>query len=338
MKTSKIFLNSEILFRILFAITVAILFAACDTLKQDPDVIDPVTEVKGTEIVVNGNTASIIDLNSKVQSNVPVTLTVTAQPTKGKLSSLGKGLLQYTPGNRKVKSRDAFEFTVFSSNNQILQRDTVIIIVEPDSTQLPCGIYAADDYVRGVEKGATVNINVLANDHICGFDTLDYEVSVYSAPHRGTATVVNNRIRYTAGPTYTDSDTLIYKVQPRQSAGQVSYAYVYIKASFAPEEPVPCQFTPFADTFNIKLDTLKGDTVLLRVFLNDQFCDSLRRAYTVHVTKAPAHGTTRILSSGIVYVPDQDLPVGSSRIDSLRYELCLVNTCRQAKVTVNVNH
>lgn len=338
MKTSKIFLNSEILFRILFAFVVAIVFAACDTLKQDPDVIDPVTEVNGTEIFVNNNAASIIDLNAKVQSNVPVTFTVTALPTKGELASLGKGLLQYTPGNPKVKSRDAFEFTVFSSNNQVLQRDTVIIIVEPDSTQLPCGIFAADDYVRGIVSDTTITINVLANDYICGFDSLDYEVSLYAGPVYGSAAIVNNRIRYTSGPSYTKFDKLIYKIEPRQSTGQTGYAYVYITADSTPEPPVPCEFTPFDDTFSIKVDTLRGGSALLDVFQNDQLCDSLLRSYAVRITKAPVHGTAQIGKDGLTFTPDQDLPVGSSRLDSVRYELCLNQRCRPAKVTVKVNY
>jgi len=315
----------------------ALCFTACDTLKEDPDVLIPDAELNGNEVYVSNNRASVIDLNERIRTNLPVTLTVTQPTSKGKLSSLGLGLLRYTPNNRNTSTRDAFEFTVYSESHEILAKDTLVIVVEPDSTKLPCGLYPTDDYVYNFHGDHPLTIDVLANDNLCNIDTLDYQVSVFwqgnnTGPRHGSADVVNNKIIYTAGASYTKGDTLLYKIQSRDLR-TIVFGYVYIAAS----KPTPvCTFTLLGDTLQINPDTLKADTVLLRVFTNDNLCDTTSYGYTLSIAKAPLYGQARIGWDGITYTPD-NLPAGTSRTDSLRYQLCRDAVCRQAKVVVKVS-
>jgi hypothetical protein len=62
------------------------------------------------------------------------------------LTDLGRGLLQDSPN--AGTSRDAFTFTVFDKNNEAIKQDSVVIIIENDSTNLPCGIYPGNDFVN----------------------------------------------------------------------------------------------------------------------------------------------------------------------------------------------
>jgi hypothetical protein len=336
MKTTKIFLKSEILFGILLIGALALCFTACDTLKEDPDVFISDTGLKNNDVIVPGNRASVIDLNGRIRANRPVTLTVTQPTSKGKLSSLGLGLLRYVPNNRSSYTRDAFEFTVYSESNEILARDTVVIVVEPDSTKLPCGLFPADDYVYNFHGDQPLTIDVLANDNLCGVDTLDYTLSVFwqgnnTGPRHGTADVVNNKIVYTAGASYTKVDTLLYKVQSRDLT-KIAFGYVYITSA----KPTPtCTFTLVGDTIQFNPDTLKADTVLLPVLNNDTLCDSLY-AYEISIAKPPLYGQARMGWEGVTYTPD-NLPAGTSRTDSLRYQLCRDAVCRQAKVVVKIS-
>lgn len=314
----------------------ALCFTACDTLKEDPDVFVDDTGLKNNDVVVSSNRASVIDLNGRIRANRPVTLTVTQPTTKGKLSSLGLGLLRYVPDNRNSYTRDAFEFTVYSESNEILARDTVVIVVEPDSTKLPCGPYPTDDYVYNFHGDHPVTIDVLANDNLCGLDTLDYTLSIFwqgnnTGPRHGDAIVANNKIVYTAGASYTKVDTLLYKIQSRDLR-RIAFGYVYISASTITP---PCTFTLRGDTLQINPDTLKADTVLLRVLGNDTLCDSLF-AYKISIAKAPLYGQARMGWEGVTYTPD-NLPAGTSRTDSLRYQLCRDAVCRQAKVVIKVS-
>jgi len=338
MKTSKIFLKSEILFGILLIGAMAVCFTACDTLKEDPDVLVPDTELDNKDIYVSGNSSSLIDLSGRIRTNLPVTLSVTQSTTKGKLTTVGDlGLLRYSPDNRYASARDAFEFTIYSESHEILAKDTVVIIIEPDSTKLPCGLYPADDYVGNFKGDSVLTIDVLANDYLCGVDSADYLLNILYegtnvVPHHGTANIVNNRIVYTPGPSYTKGDTLIYKIQSRANRLNIAFAYVYITASTISP---PCNFTLRADSFQINPDTLKADTVLLPVYDNDVLCDSLY-GYKLSIAKAPLYGKARLGWDGVTYEPDA-LPAGTSRTDSLRYQLCRDAVCRQAKVIVKVS-
>lgn len=336
MKTTKIFLKSEILFRILLIGALALCFAACDTLKEDPDVLIPDAELNGNEVYVSNNTASVIDLNERIRTNLPVTLTVTQSTSKGKLSSLGLGLLRYVPDNRNTRTRDAFEFTVYSESHEILAKDTLVIVIEPDSTKLPCGVYPADDYVYNFHGDHPLTIDVMANDNLCDLDSVDNLVSVFwqgnnTGPRHGDASVVHNKIIYTAGASYTKGDTLLYKIQSRDLK-KIAFGYVYISASTITP---PCTFALRGDTVQINPDTLKADTVLLPVFNNDNLCDTTSYGYTLSIAKAPLYGQARIGWDGVTYTPD-NLPAGTSRTDSLRYQLCRDAVCRQAKVVVKV--
>lgn len=156
----------------------ATLFYSCDVLEPDADLLESKVSLTEDQLYVLPNNAAFIDLGAKVSTNKPVRFSITSSTRHGNLSDMGNGLLQYTStsGNRRIQ--DSFEFTVFSEKNEVIKLDTVIIIVD-DSTHLPCGIFPVNDYVYGVRKNTPVNINVLANDHICGSDSADLIVEVY---------------------------------------------------------------------------------------------------------------------------------------------------------------
>src|SRR5688572_18737024 len=159
MKQANVFTNTELCRKSLWLGAIIFLMFACDTLESDSDIKKPNTSVTGEEIYVQSGTTAVIDLNSRIQTNQKVTLSVTSLAKKGTLSNLGGGLVQYTPKTGSTRTEDAFEFTVYSANNEILSRDSVIVIIEDDSTHLPCGIYPVDDIVHGVSRDSSVTID-----------------------------------------------------------------------------------------------------------------------------------------------------------------------------------
>jgi hypothetical protein len=199
MKATKVSRKIEILSTFLcliFPIIIGILLASCDVLESDPDILEPEVQITGDEVYVLANSTSFIDLQSKVHSNQEARLAVTSSPSHGTLTDLGKGIIQYAPkvGNSRIK--DGFEVTVYSKSNEIIKKDTVVIIVENDSTKLPCSIYPANDYVYNVTSAVTVDVT--ANDIICSNDVI---VSIYRPentfpPYYGTASASGKKIVY----------------------------------------------------------------------------------------------------------------------------------------------
>jgi len=301
--------------------------SSCDVVEPDADVLEPSVDVQEKEIYVLSDGASFIDLQSRILANQPARISITSDPRHGTLADLGKGMLQYSPSSQVSKARDGFEFTIYSPSNEILKKDSVIIIIEDDSTNLPCNLYPVTDYIYSVGS-AGVLIDVTANDVICSDSVV---VSVYKTqddfpPYAGTAVVQGNKIRYTPGSSFTGADKLMYKLTDIQHSGRVAYGMVYITNDSV------CVPAVHDDHFNY--DSLaENSTIALSVFANDSLCDALNQ-YQVNIVSAPQYGTVSRGSNGYLYrVPDS---VGYSFQDQFSYEICIDASCKTGRVDIKL--
>lgn len=302
-------------------------FVSCDILEPDADVITPSTKVTDKEVVVLADGPSFIDLNSRVQTNVPARAALTTQPRYGKITDLGKGILQYTPAVGNNKGRDDFEFTLYTTGNEIIERDTIVIVIENDSTKLPCNIYPRADYVYAAGLDS-VSIDVTINDIICGGPV---NLSIFQPdntfpPEFGTAKTFGNKIKYTRGPSFSTGDKIIYKLTAAYDTTRHAYGVVYITADSA------CNFRLKDDYFTFNeyaLDSL----ITLPVFQNDSLCHAISQ-YQVNVKSPPIHGQVFPVPDGFRYnVPaSATLPLD----DYFTYEFCKDAICKTARVTVTI--
>lgn len=323
---AKVFRKIGILSTIFSMGTIIVLLFSCDVLESEPDVLEPVVDIDGTEVYVLANGSSFIDLQSKVQTSQPARLAVTSEPRHGLLADLGQGILQYSPTTGSSRARDGFEFTLYSATNEVIRRDSVVIVIESDSTNLPCNIYPVNDYVYSV--GTTgVLIDVTANDVICS-NTV--EVSVYSPassfpPYFGTAVAENNRIRYVPGPSFTGEDKIMYKLTTSNPA-RIAYGMVYITSDSA------CTFSVADDLYTFD-SLVENSNITLKIFQNDSLCQALNQ-YQVNLKSGPVYGTALLTSDGFRYqVPDS---VGFVFNDHFTYEVCIDASCKIARVDVRL--
>jgi len=327
MKTTKVSRKIEILSTFLSLGLIINLLSGCDVLESDPDVLQPTVEIMGDEVYVLANGTSFIDLQSKVHTTLEARLAVTSSPTHGTITDFGKGMLQYSPTQGNSKARDGFEVTVYSKSNEILKKDTIVIIIETDSTKLPCSIYPVNDYVYNVSSAVT--IDVTKNDIICSSDVT---VSVYQPdneypPYYGKASVSGNKIVYTPDPSFTGVDKLMYKLTANNDPDLVAYGIAYITDSSS------CQFAVQDDVY--RYNTLQeGASINLSVFFNDSICEALN-LHQVSISSDPAFGKATLTSDGILYqIPDS---VGRVFNDHFSYEVCLDASCKTARVDIKLN-
>lgn len=317
--------ESQVLTKLFCIVVFAFLAFSCDVLESDPDVLEPKTNITGEEIYVLANSPTIVDLNAKLKSNTPVRIALTSDARHGEISDLGKGLLQYSPSEGNSRGRDGFEFTVYTLDNEVIKRDSVVIIIETDSTNLPCNIYPAPDYMYGVDRSPVV-IDVLANDIICGGQAA---LSIFKPveafpPYFGQAEVVDNKIRYTPASTFNGADKIVYRISLGNDTARTAYGIVYITGDSV------CSFRLANDSFVVgerALDSL----MTLPVFQNDSMCEVLS-AYRVNIKSAPLHGKASMAPNGINYkVPST---VSFPFLDSFTYEVCMDATCKTARVDI----
>lgn len=303
-----------------------ILFS-CDVLESDPDVIVPDTHVDETDVVILANSPALIDLNTKIKTNVPAKIAITSEANYGKMTDLGKGLIQYIPQVGSKKAVDRFEVTMYAQNNSIIKKDTIVIRIENDTTNLPCNIYAVADYVYGVTaQTPSVLIDVTDNDIICGGPV---RLSIYKPdnsfpPSIGTAEVVENAIRYTPAFNYNGRDAIIYRLSAVSDTSRYAYGIVYISGDSL------CSYIAKDDHFSF-FESSADSTLVLPVFQNDSLCDTIDQ-YQVTIKTQPQRGQVLVVQGGISYKANP--PVSLPFKDEFIYEVCEDGTCSSANVNV----
>jgi hypothetical protein len=314
-------------FRYFSIISLAIIVVSCDVLESDPDVLEPTTNINGREIYVLANSSSIVDLNAKLQTNIPVRIALTSEARYGKINDLGKGLLQYSPSVGNARARDGFEFTVYTLNNEVVKRDSVIIYIENDSTNLPCNIYPMPDYVYGVNHDP-VTVDVTSNDIICGGNVV---VSIYKPensfpPYFGQAEVIGNKIKYIPNSTFHSSDKIVYKISNSTDTSRAAYGIVYLTRDSV------CSFRLGNDQY-ISNEYAVDSLITIPVFQNDSLCHAINQ-YQVNLKVAPAHGQASPVSNGFNYKVPATVSFPFS--DYFTYEVCIDASCRTARVDIKL--
>jgi hypothetical protein len=270
------------------------LLAGCDTNEQDAD---SALSINNAPVYFNSNSGGgFIDLTSRIVTPGKVRIEVTNLTSKGSLADIGKGLLHYCPfqGN---SLKDSFRFSIFDANDKMMDSDTIGIIVQTDSTKLPCAIYTHNDYRYDVK--APITVDVLANDVICkGTPILSIHQPESSfPPYSGTATVVNNKIVYTPGPSYSGVDKVIYKVTSSDSEIAPAFGMLYLSGS------AKCTPVLNHDEFKTEDKFSRNLKVSIDALGNDQACDASLSQFAIW--KAPLYGKAEFVFGKLVYTaPD----------------------------------
>jgi hypothetical protein len=332
--------NVKRLWPLSLTLLLAASFSACDVLEDD----DPIGGGKGvviddSDVKMLSQGTAFIDLYARVKTERPIRLDITSDPARGTLRELRTGLLQYQANVDFTQGRDFFRVSVYAEDNTLLLEDTVGIVIEDDTTNLPCGVYTRSDSAQ-VWGDTTVYIYPLDNDVLCG-DTARYRIEIYQPngtlpPRYGTAMLNTpyNSISYAPTSNPPKDDMIIYKVYDVTDTTRMGYGVIFINATPGPVPEQPCQFELIDDAYTLLVDSLKGDSVIFKPFENDTLCGASSK-YTLYIAQQPAHGWAATYISGIVYKPT-DQPYSGMR-DSLMYQGCHGDTCRTAKIRIYFN-
>ncbi|RAV98281.1 hypothetical protein DQQ10_24335 [Pseudochryseolinea flava] len=306
-------------------IGVALLVAACDVFNDDVKPSKPVIE---NEVHVLKHTSAYIDFKSLLNTNGEIQVAISKAPQKGILTNVAPGLLKYSPNHNFTHGHDVFKYDIFDASHALLKSDSVIIIVEDDTTNLPCGLYAHDDVVTATSS--PVAIEVWKNDIICG-DTTDLKIEVFRPnhtfpPHQGTAAISGGHILYETELTTSVADTIIYRISRISNPSVYAYASVHVLIN-----PDACNFTLFDDQFSF--DRPVGqDTVTLPVTLNDLLCESV---ISFTIEEEPHLGEYLIGQNaelGYYVKYHYDLPGPDTVVfDSLLYKVCVPGQCKTGR-------
>lgn len=303
----------------------------CDVLEPDVNPDNLQVQIIDKELYVTPNGSGYIDLYSMVKTQGTVRLDVVSQPRRGNLTEMGKGLFQYTAGSDFKNGTDAFTFHIYSQNNTLLKEDSVVIVVEADTTHFPRGFYPQNDTTYNIVSEFT--IDVLAND-VLGTSRTQVGIEIYRPspdfpPHAGDAHVVNgNVIWYVPRGAVNGYDSIFYKVFSLADPSKSGIAKVLIA-------PAPsCWVQLENDNFVFDTDTLMSDTVWLNVFQNDELCSTPVRSYQFEILDDGRAGTAFYDSTGgLGYRLPEDTYMVT---DSVTYRMCYQQRCSTAKAYIKL--
>jgi hypothetical protein len=328
------------------------LLMSCDTVEPDkssPDLVN----VSDEAIYITPASSGIINLRSLLNSNMDLTVKVSSQPQHGTLTALGQDLIQYNKNQNVTTATDAFQISIFSALGGFLKSDSVIIIITPDSTNIPCsGLIAMTDYTYysdSLSTSGSIVIDVLGNDLFCGIDSSLLEVSIATVqgvtlPYYGSAEVQSdNRIKYT--PTaFPGSDKFIYQV--RKPAGVpnvgdpeiIAHGYVYISGAKSCKDQLSLSNDQFTFTLDsINSDSTANDSTIYQskyyaVTANDSFCTQAVNNFSFSIIEFP--------QGQWAYGPDYTIEYTCPAfaypgfVDTFKYQVCVDDVCKQATVTI----
>ena len=283
----------------------------CDTYfeaiddETDTNVNEPVT----INVLENDNNNSDCKLGD-------LALSIVSQPSNGTVTINADGTFEYTP-NEDFVGQDSFEYEVCC-----LSVCDVAIVTISINDAMPM---ANNDQVS-TEENVPVTINILENDdpffQNCDID--DLTIEIVSAPFSGLVAIFSiDSIVYTPNENFVGEDSFEYEVC---CADVCDIALVSVT--------VNSSNLPMAN--NDQVSTEENVSVTINVLENDdpffQNCDS--DDLTIDIVSAPFSGSVIVYSIGnIIYTPDEGF-IGE---DNFEYEVCCVDVCDRAVVSVIVN-
>lgn len=155
---------------------------------------------------------------------------IVTSPTNGGILSIG-GVISYVP-MQDYYGTDMFKYRVYDENGINYSEAIVSITINFVPDPVVDDVVAVDDAAI-FYPGVQALIDVLANDFVgeTGFDLSALEIT--TAPHKGTATIENGKIRFISNQDASGSDSLTYKICDNQDPATCSSAMVRISFDFS---------------------------------------------------------------------------------------------------------
>lgn len=332
----------------LMCLVLSLWMVNCDTFDTETsDDGNTVTAIQ-REVVVTPKNAGIFDLRSMWATKADRRLVITSPPTLGTLISMGNDVLRYVPNQGVFRGTDKIKISIYSPSSVIEKVDSIVVIIEPDSTHVPCNlsVRTQDDYVS-FKGGQYLDVDVLENDTVCGVPraqlvvTLPDNLILAGTPippsYYGTVEVLEDgRIRYTPGPNFTNADKFVYKVEKpidvpsKGDYATVGYGFVYIAGGSA-SDSCKAKLALHDDLFEFKLDSIDPlDSLYLPTAANDTICEYALNNFLFSFKEVPQGKLFYGHNYGFTYLPPPNITKGFT--DTFTYGVCVDQVCKEATV------
>jgi hypothetical protein len=228
---------------------------------------------------------SVLD-NDQGLADTPIMVSISADPMDGTAIAGADNKVTYT-SNPGFTGDDDFEYTATDRDGEASSATVMVTVIDPNANTIP----VAMDDVASVDSGATVDINVLANDQ--GLSNVPLVVSISIDPVDGSAQVLaDNRISYTADNNFVGVDSFEYIVT--DSDGEASSGTVVVTVT----DPNAGGTGVIPVANDDSASATSAGNIVINVLANDQRLDD--GPVVVSIFSAPANGSAFVLTDNRV--------------------------------------
>lgn len=228
---------------------VLLTLTSCDTFREK-DVVIPTIEPADYYTTENGSV--LIDLTPLAFGTSAIHgLAIVRQPTRGTIESVDDLLFRYDPEPAFIKGTDKIVFA-FRNADGVHANHTVTIHGVENINLFPCGVIPVQDKVK-ITGGSAATIHPLENDRICGVEAGTVNITMYSEPEHGHATIDGQSVVYTPGADFAGYDEFIYALS-RVGSDNVVYGLVSL-ANYATVAMVQLPGYDYAQSFFLDEET-----------------------------------------------------------------------------------
>lgn len=271
-------------------------FRACiyNNLKQDEmwkdaeDLIDEAFPPTANSIALSTikNTAKIEQLNCSDPTNLPLTYTVTQNPTNGSISIDPNGFVTYIPNQDYVGS----DLAKYKVNNGYIDSDikdiSIVVALDPSEVSEP----VVSDMLTETIMNQVLEFDSGAIDP----QNLNLTLSITSPASNGAASVVGNKLRYSPDNNFIGADE--YKFKANNGYKDSVEATVTINIVIDPNLKAP----------NVS-DLTATATMNTLLVIPTNVTDDQNYPLTYTIVDNPDNGTASINDNGeIEYTPNTD--------------------------------
>ncbi|MEA5047425.1 MAG: Ig-like domain-containing protein, partial [Eubacteriales bacterium] len=290
------------------------------TGANDPPVVTPM-DLETDEDTKITKTAVASDVE-----NNPVTFFLSDTPQYGTAAVNADGSFTYTP-EKDFNGSDSF---VIGANDGQSENSTGTALIRIQVLPANDPPTAVDD-TTSTNEDTAVDIDVIANDTDMDLDYGDALtiLRIPTAPTKGTAQIVDNKIHYVPSKDLNGTDTFTYEICDQD--GKPSTATVTVQITAVND--VPAGGNDTAEVFednSVTIDVLANDDV-------DMTTNPGHEALTItKIATNPSHGTARISDGAIIYTPTENYFSPEDTPDTFTY-IVTDSGNLTAEFTVSVN-
>ncbi|WP_146199175.1 Ig-like domain-containing protein [Arcicella aurantiaca] len=291
------------------------ILASCDEIKQVPPpvIVNPTVETPliNTKIIYTqaNNFVAFDTKDLLLKSQGFTSLKLEVLPRYGKISFSKTGLIMYKSDSAKAETSELLIYKTINTDPLKTKQDTLLIIVSPDLSKIPCNAGAIPDFYT-VKVNTPTILNVLKNDRFCNSILDSTTLEIVEKPILGSASVQNNRVLYIPKTGLSADDVFLYRICTGGTTPKCMIAGVRIDV-----EGNVCKTFLMPDL--LVINKTNTATQVIKVLDNDKLCDNYDKK-SLKISAQPRYGKAIVNSNNEI---EYTQTANKTAIDALEYSI-----------------